>query len=109
MNKTNSKNKNLCEYRPWAQIHILGPLSLDSNPSSRLKNLMDIDKWSSLSLSLSVTAMSVTRGLALYLYSWDGSIVTLSPAGAGDIVFSINMQHNAMVISPRLPHCHACM
>ena len=37
-----------------------GPLLLASIPSGRLKNLNDVDKWSSLSLCLSVRAVSVT-------------------------------------------------
>ena len=37
-----------------------GPLSLGPIPSGRLKNLTDIDKWSSLSLYLLVRGMLVT-------------------------------------------------
>ena len=36
-----------------------GPLSLGPFPSGRLKNLKDVDKWSSLSLCLSVRGKSV--------------------------------------------------
>ena len=36
-----------------------GPLSLVPFPSARLKNLKEADKWSSLSLCLSVRRMSV--------------------------------------------------
>ena len=36
-----------------------GPLSLDLNLSSRVKNLKDVDKWLSLSLCLSVRGVSV--------------------------------------------------
>ena len=36
------------------------PLSLSLIPSGRLKNLRDVDKWSLLSLCLSVKGMSVT-------------------------------------------------
>ena len=46
-----------------------GPLSLGPIPSGRLKNLKDVDKWSSLSLYLPVRGMSVTCELGLYLYS----------------------------------------
>ena len=45
------------------------PLLLGRIPSGRLKNFSDTDKWSSLSLCLSVRGMSVTRELGLYLYS----------------------------------------
>ena len=40
--------------------------------SGRLKNLKDVDKWSSLSLYLQVRGMSVTCELGLYLYSQIG-------------------------------------
>ena len=49
------------------------PLSLHPFPSGRLKNLMDVDKWSSLSLCLSVRGMSVIR-VGLYLFSQMGQI-----------------------------------
>ena len=55
-------------------------MSLGPIPSGRLKNLKDIDKWSSLSLCLSVrVGMSVTRELGLYLCSQDGSNSAFSP------------------------------
>ena len=38
-----------------------GPLSLGPIPSGRLKNLKDVEKWSSLSLCLSVRGMSVIK------------------------------------------------
>ena len=44
-------------------------MSLGLIPSGRLKNLKDVDKWSSLSLYLQVRGMSVTCELGLYLYS----------------------------------------
>ena len=44
-------------------------MSLGPIPSGRLKNLKDVDKWSSLSLYLPVRGMSVTCELGLYLYS----------------------------------------
>ena len=37
-----------------------GPLSFVPGPSGRLKNLKDVNKWSSLSLCLSVRGISVT-------------------------------------------------
>ena len=40
-----------------------GPLSLGPIPMGRLKNLKDVDKWSSLSLCLAVRGMSVTEEL----------------------------------------------
>ena len=52
-----------------------GPLSLNPIPGDRLKNLRDIDKWSSLSLCLSVRGMLVAGKLELYLCSLDGSVV----------------------------------
>ena len=39
------------------------PLSLDPISSDRFKNLKDIDKWSSLSLCLSVRGISVVSEL----------------------------------------------
>ena len=60
---------------PWMTTENNSPLSLGPNPRGRLKNLRDIDKWSSLSLCLSVRGMSVTRELRLYLYSRMGHIV----------------------------------
>ena len=42
-----------------------GPLSLGPIPSGRLKNLKDVDKWSSLSFYLPVRGMSVTCELGL--------------------------------------------
>ena len=45
-----------------------------SYASGRLKNLRDIDKWSSLSLRISVREMTVIRKFGLYLHSWDGSM-----------------------------------
>ena len=48
------------------------PLLLDLIPSSRMKNLRDFDKWSSLRLCLSVREMSVSRGLGLYVLFQDG-------------------------------------
>ena len=57
----------------WLELHEsnqkMGPLSLGPIPSGRLKNLKDVDKWSSLSLYLPVRGMSVTCELGLYLYS----------------------------------------
>ena len=44
-----------------------GHLSLGPTPSGRLKNLSDINEWSSLRLCLSVWGMSITRELELYL------------------------------------------
>ena len=49
-----------------------GPLSLGPIPSGSLKNLNDIDKWSSLSLYHPVRRMSVTWELGLYLCSQMG-------------------------------------
>ena len=51
-----------------------GPLSLGPIPSGRLKNLKDVDKWSSLSFYLPVRGMSVTCELGLYLCSRMGLI-----------------------------------
>ena len=51
-----------------------GPLSLGPIPSGRLKNLKDVDKWSSLRLYLPVRGMSVTCELGLYLCSQMGLI-----------------------------------
>ena len=56
-------------------------MSLGPIPSSRLKNLKDVDKWSSLSLYLSVRGMPVTSELGLYL---------CSKMVYGDIALSIN-------------------
>ena len=69
-------------------------LSLDLILSGKLKNLKNIDKWSSLSLCLSVKGMSVTRELGLCLCSADGSNGALSPEVHGDIAPSINIQYN---------------
>ena len=44
-----------------------GPLSLAPISGGRLKNLKDIDKWSSLSFYLSVRGMSVTCELELLI------------------------------------------
>ena len=44
-----------------------GPLSLGPIPSGRLNNLKDLDKWSSLSLCLSVRGMSVILMTDLYM------------------------------------------
>ena len=55
-------------------------------PSGRLKNLKDVDKWSSLSLYLPVRGMSVTCELGQL--DWLNS--TLSPVVYGDIAMSIN-------------------
>ena len=63
-------------------------LSLGPIPSGRLKNLKDVDKWSSLSLNLPVRGMSVTCELGLYLNSRIGS--ALSPVVYEDIALSIN-------------------
>ena len=60
-----------------------GPLSLGPIPSGRLKNLKDVDKWSSLSLYLPVRGMPVTCEL-----HWLNS--ALSPVVYGDIALSIN-------------------
>ena len=49
-------------------------MSLGPIPSGRLKNLKDVDKWSSLSLHLPVRGMSVTCELGLYLCSQMGII-----------------------------------
>ena len=46
-----------------------GPLSLVPISSGRLKNLKDVDKWSCLSLYLSVGGMPVTCELGLSLCS----------------------------------------
>ena len=71
-----------------------GPLSMGSILSGRLKKPIDVDKWPSMSLCLSVRAMSVTRHLGLYLFSHDGSDSTFSPVVQGDIALSINIQYN---------------
>ena len=44
----------------WMTTYNGGPLSLGPVPSGRLKNLKDVDKWSSLSLYLPVRGISVT-------------------------------------------------
>ena len=44
----------------WMATKNGGPLSLGPIPSGRLKNLKDVDKYSSLSLCLSVWGMWVT-------------------------------------------------
>ena len=66
-------------------------------PSGRLKNLKDIDKWSSLNLYLPVRGMSVTWGMsvgAIPVQS-DGFNSTLCPVVFGDIALSINtIQYN---------------
>ena len=49
-------------------------MSLGPIPSGRLKNLKDVDKWSSLSLHLPVRGMPVTSELGLYLCSQMGLI-----------------------------------
>ena len=53
----------------------LGVTSLAPIPSGILRNLKDVDKWSSLSLCLSVRGMSVTCELGLYLCSRMGQKV----------------------------------
>ena len=60
-----------------------------SCPSGRLKNLKDVDKWSSLSLCLSVRDL---RALAVLVQS-DGLNSTLSPVVYGDIAPSINTEY----------------
>ena len=71
-----------------------GPLSLGPIPGGRLKNLKDIDKWSSLSLCLSVMGMSVTWEFGLYLCSWMGHIIALwFHVVHGGIVRSINTKY----------------
>ena len=72
----------------------MGPI-----PSGRLKNLKDIDKWSSLSLYLSVRGMQVTCELGLYFVQSDGSSSALSPVVYGDIVLSTKTQHKQYKIS----------
>ena len=47
-------------------------MSLGVISSGRLKNLKDVDKWSSLSLYLPVRRMSITCELGLYLCSQMG-------------------------------------
>ena len=42
-----------------------GPLSLGPIPSGRLKNLKDVDKWSSLSLYLPISYLGLTAIAAL--------------------------------------------
>ena len=44
-------------------------MSLGPIPSGRLKNLKDVDKWSSLSLYLPARGMPATCELGLYLCS----------------------------------------
>ena len=69
-----------------------GPLSLGPIPSGRLKNLKDVDKWSSLSLYLPVRGMPVG---AVPVES-DGLNSALSPVVYGDIAPSINTQYNTI-------------
>ena len=75
-------------------------MSLGPIPSGRLKNLKDVDKWSSLSLYLPVRGMSVTCELGLYLCSQMGLIASaFSPVVYGDIALSTNTQYNTISTS----------
>ena len=58
-------------------------------PSGRLNNLKDVDKWSSLSFSLSVRRISVFVSWIVLVKS-DGSYSDLSPEVHGGIALSIN-------------------
>ena len=61
------------------------------SPVVRLKNLKDVDKWSSLNLCLSVGGnVSHKRAWTLLVYSRVGSNSALSPVVHGDIMPSIN-------------------
>ena len=68
------------------------PLSLGPIPSDRLKNLKDVDKWSSLSLYLPVRGMSVTCELGAVPVQSDWLNSALSHVVYGDIALSINTQ-----------------
>ena len=62
----------VCEYMDFWNKRVLiqhRALTLGPFPSGRLKNLKDVDKWSTLSLYLPVRGMPVTCELGLYLYS----------------------------------------
>ena len=65
------------------------------SPSGRLKNLKDINKWSSLSLYLPGN-VSYLRGWAVPVQS-DGFNSALSPVVYGDIALSINTQYNTKI------------
>ena len=67
-----------------------------SYPQWQAKENRDIDKWSSSSLCLLVSGMSVTCVTGLYLCSLDGSVSTLSPV-LGVIALSINIQCNTIL------------
>ena len=54
-----------------------GPLSLGPILSARLKNLREIDKWSSTRPCLSVRGLPVTTEPGLYLFNQDGLSSTL--------------------------------
>ena len=60
-------------------------------PSGRLKNLREIDKWSSLSYSTSGRRILVTLEFELHLYIWAVLNSGLSTVVPGDIVPSINI------------------
>ena len=68
-----------------------GPLSLDLILSGRLKNLRDVDKWSSQSLCLSVEGCRALEGLgctcAVRIYQQ-----YFESCGIRDIALSINIQ-----------------
>ena len=74
-----------------------GPLSLGPITSGRLKNLQDVDKWSSLSLYLPVRGMSVTCELGAVPVQSDGFNSALSPVVYGDIMLSINTLYNTIL------------
>ena len=65
-------------------------MSLGPIPSGRLKNLKDVDKWSSLSLYLQVRGMSVTCELGPVPVQSDWLNSSLSTVVYGDIALRIN-------------------
>ena len=77
----------------WRSTWSLGPIS-----SGRLKNLRDVDKWSSLWLFLSFRGNISHLTACAVLCSQDGSNYALNPVVKRDIVPSINMQHYVFFI-----------
>ena len=53
----------------WVTTYKSSLLSLGPLHNGRLKNFRDVNKWSSLSLSLPVRRMSVTRTWAVHVHS----------------------------------------
>ena len=72
----------------------MGPI-----PGGRLKNLMDIDKWSSLSLCFQYGECQYFESCTVLVQS-DGSHSSLSPLIHGEIVLSIKTNTTHLQFDP---------